>query len=119
MTLVAEGIVHRDLALRSVLLSEPESNGGDKVSVKVSGFVLLLNVYGGAHQTVVGGPTSVRNMASKPLAKERYSELRNGNPLHTSRIVGPKCSPLAESLTPFFPRFTLVWFGLVCTDALP
>ena len=79
--LAAEGIVHRDLALRNVLLFTYEADGDGKVSVKVSDFGLALYLYGGTHQYVAGGPMPLRNMAPESLAKKRFSELSDGNPL--------------------------------------
>ena len=66
--LAEEGIVHRDLALRNVLLFVFDAADVGSLSVKVSDFGLSLSVYGGTHQTVAGGPKPVRYMASATSA---------------------------------------------------
>ena len=84
--LAAEGIVHRDLALRNVLLFGFDADDVEKVVVKVSDFGLSLSIYGGTHKTVAGGPKPVRYMAPESLSKARYSEKSDGETAHPHRI---------------------------------
>ena len=82
--LAAEGIVHRDLALRNVLLFGFDADDVEKVVVKVSDFGLSLSISGGTHKTVAGGPKPVRYMAPESLARARYSEKSDGKPAPSS-----------------------------------
>ena len=74
--LASEGLVHRDLALRNVLLFvfDPDDPTAAGVCVKICDFGLTVNTYGGTHATVAGGPRPIRWMAPESLDKSRYSE---------------------------------------------
>ena len=58
--LASEGLVHRDLALRNVLLFvfDPDDPTAAGVCVKICDFGLTVNTYGGTHATVAGGSHS-------------------------------------------------------------
>ena len=94
--LAAEGIVHRDLALRNVLLFGFDADDVDKVVVKVSDFGLSLSIYGGTHKTVAGGPKPIRYMAPESLSKARYSEKSDGETAHPHRSPPPCADDMAE-----------------------
>ena len=72
--LAAEGLVHRDLALRNVLLFGFDREDVSAVSVKVSDFGLAVSAYGGTHRTVAAGPRPVRYLPPEALEKGRFSE---------------------------------------------
>lgn len=73
--LAAEGMVHRDLALRNILLFAFDKHNVNITSVKVSDFGLTIHVCGGnTHKTVTSGPKPVRWMAPESLRRDRFSE---------------------------------------------
>eukprot|EP00041_Stephanoeca_diplocostata_P033490 m.1108009 g.1108009 ORF g.1108009 m.1108009 type:complete len:710 (-) comp24351_c0_seq3:2151-4280(-) len=72
--LASEHLVHRDLALRNVLLFAFDRENVGVTSVKVSDFGLTVNTGGATHMTVSAGAKPVRWMAPEALRHGRYSE---------------------------------------------
>lgn len=72
--LASEGLVHRDLALRNVLLFEFDENDIDVTSVKVSDFGLAISLYGAADRTVEVGARPIRWFAPESLLYNKFSE---------------------------------------------
>jgi serine/threonine protein kinase len=75
MTAIAEiGMVHRDLAIRNVLLLSYDPTNVGVTCVKVCDFGLSVSTYGKSHRTVVGDTLPVLYMPPESLKKRRYSE---------------------------------------------
>lgn len=72
--LACERLVHRDLALRNVLLFAFDKDVVCATSVKVSDFGLTVSMYGGSHATVSNGVFPIRWMAPEALRRGRFSE---------------------------------------------
>jgi serine/threonine protein kinase len=72
--IAAEGLVHRDLALRNLLLFAFDKDDVNVTSVKVSDFGLTVNTYGNSHKTVSAGAKPVRWMSPEALRRNRFSE---------------------------------------------
>lgn len=72
--LAAAGLIHRDLALRNVLVFGYDARDVSLTSVKVSDFGLTVNAYTATAKYVQGGPKPIRYMAPEALEKGRYSE---------------------------------------------
>jgi serine/threonine protein kinase len=72
--LAGEGLVHRDLALRNILLFAFDKDDVKCTSVKVSDFGLTVNMYGNSHKTVSAGAKPIRWMSPEALRKNRFSE---------------------------------------------
>ena len=67
--LAAEGTVHRDLALRNILLFTFDPEDPTKILVKVSDFGLTININDGTHIYAASGPKPTRWMAPSPSTK--------------------------------------------------
>ena len=72
--LAGEGLVHRDLALRNILLFAFDKDDVNVTSVKVSDFGLTVNTYGNSHKTVAAGAKPIRWMSPEALRRNRFSE---------------------------------------------
>lgn len=72
--LASAALIHRDLALRNILLFNYDESDVSKTSVKVSDFGLTVNAYTATAAYVQGGPKPVRWLAPEALKKGRYSE---------------------------------------------
>ena len=66
-------MVHRDLALRNVLLFRFEPDDVSLTSVKVADFGLTVNMYGANQRTVTDGAKPVRHMAVESLQRAGFS----------------------------------------------
>jgi len=71
------GLVHRDLALRNVLLFAYDPDDVALTSVKVADFGLTVNAYTAKRAYVQGGAMPVRYLSPESLRKGRYSEKSN------------------------------------------
>jgi serine/threonine protein kinase len=65
-------LIHRDLALRNILVFAYDSSDFTRTSVKISDFGLTVNAYTATMRYVAGGPKPVRYLAPEALEKERY-----------------------------------------------
>ena len=72
--LTDQKLIHRDLALRNVLVFALDVNDVGVTSVKVSDFGLTVNSYTAGVKYVQGGPLPVRWLAVEALKRGRYSE---------------------------------------------
>ena len=68
------GLIHRDLALRNVLLFAYNPQDITATSVKVSDFGLSANAYTAMAQYIEGGPKPIRRLSPEALQRGRYSE---------------------------------------------
>lgn len=67
-------LIHRDLALRNVLVFALNVDDAAVTSVKVSDFGLTVNSYTAGFKYVEGGPLPIRWLAPEALRRGRYSE---------------------------------------------
>jgi hypothetical protein len=72
--LAAEKLIHRDLAIRNVLVCAFDPVDVSKMVCKVSDFGLTVNGYTAAYKYVEGGPKPTRYLAPESLERGRYSE---------------------------------------------
>ena len=72
--LAGQKLIHRDLAMRNVLVFGLDMADVTATSVKVSDFGLTVNAYTATHKYVQGGNLPVRYLALESLKKGRYSE---------------------------------------------
>jgi serine/threonine protein kinase len=72
--LAAEKMIHRDLAIRNVLVCAFDVADVNKTVCKVSDFGLTVNGYTAAYKYADGGPKPTRYLAPESLEKGRYSE---------------------------------------------
>jgi TPR repeat protein len=72
--LAAEKMIHRDLAIRNVLVCAFDVGDVSKTVCKVSDFGLTVNGYTAAYAYADGGPKPTRYLAPESLEKGRYSE---------------------------------------------
>ena len=68
------GLIHRDLALRNVLLFAYDPQDVTATSVKVSDFGLSVNAYAETAKYMEEGPKPIRWLSSEALQRGRYSE---------------------------------------------
>lgn len=72
--LALQKLIHRDLALRNVLVFALDMDDVTATSVKVSDFGLTVNAYTASARYVQGGALPIRYLAPESLRKGRYSE---------------------------------------------
>jgi serine/threonine protein kinase len=72
--LALEGIVHRDIAARNVLLSVFDPAAPAATVAKVSDFGMSVSAYGRSSLTVDGGTVPMRWMSPESLERRRWSE---------------------------------------------
>lgn len=72
--LVDAGVIHRDLAIRNVLVFGYDAKDISKTAVKVSDFGLAVNAYTATHAYVQGGALPIRYLSVEALKKHKYSE---------------------------------------------
>ena len=72
--LALEGIVHRDIAARNVLLSIFDPSAPSSTVAKVSDFGMSVSAYGRSSLTVDGGTVPMRWMSPESLQRRRWSE---------------------------------------------
>jgi ubiquitin len=72
--LALEGIVHRDIAARNVLLSVFDPAAPSATVAKVSDFGMSVSAYGRSSLAVDGGTVPMRWMAPESLERRRWSE---------------------------------------------
>lgn len=68
------GVIHRDLAIRNVLVFGYDAEDIGKTAVKVSDFGLAVNAYTATHAYVQGGTLPIRYLSVEALKKHKYSE---------------------------------------------
>ena len=68
-----QNLVHRDLALRNILVFQLNIEDASKTFVKVSDFGLTLDTYSQTHRYVEGGPRPLRWLAPETLKKNKFS----------------------------------------------
>lgn len=71
--LSSEGLVHRDLALRNVLLFGFDKYDVSLTSVKVSDFGLTVHTHGRTHMTVESNTRPTRWLAPESILRQQYS----------------------------------------------
>lgn len=67
-------LIHRDLALRNVLVFDYVADDVAKTSVKVSDFGLTVNGYTATHKYVEDGAKPIRYLSPEALERKRFSE---------------------------------------------
>ena len=72
--LVDQKLIHRDLALRNVLVFALDLADAAATSVKVADFGLTVNSYTAGYNYVQGGPKPIRWLAPESLRRGKYSE---------------------------------------------
>jgi serine/threonine protein kinase len=72
--LAAENMIHRDLAIRNVLVCSFDMADVRKTVCKLSDFGLTVNGYTAAYKYVDGGSKPTRYLAPESLQRGRYSE---------------------------------------------
>ena len=72
--LASHSLIHRDLALRNILLFAYDARNVSVTSVKVADFGLTVNAYTATAKYVQDGPKPIRWMAPEALQRGRYSE---------------------------------------------
>ena len=72
--LAAEGLIHRDLAIRNLLVFGFDAEDVKKTLVKVSDFGLTVNGYTAMQKYVQDGPMPIRYLAPEALKKKKFSE---------------------------------------------
>ena len=72
--LVGQRLIHRDLAMRNVLVFKLDMTDVTATSVKVSDFGLTVNAYTATYKYVQGGTLPIRHLAPESVQKGRYSE---------------------------------------------
>ena len=72
--LALEGIVHRDIAARNVLLSVFDAAAPSATIAKLSDFGMSVSAYGRSSLTVDGGAVPMRWMSPESLERRRWSE---------------------------------------------
>ena len=72
--LADQKLIHRDLAMRNVLVFGLDMADVIATSVKVSDFGLTVNAFTATHKYVQGGALPIRYLAPESLQKGRYSE---------------------------------------------
>jgi serine/threonine protein kinase len=75
MSALAEsGVVHRDLAIRNVLLFAYDPDNVSATSVKLCDFGMSVSSYGNTHRTIAAGELPIRYLPPESLMKRRFSE---------------------------------------------
>ena len=72
--LADQKLIHRDLAMRNVLVFGLDMADVTATSVKVSDFGLTVNAYTATHKYVQGSALPIRYLAVESLQRHRYSE---------------------------------------------
>jgi hypothetical protein len=72
--LASEGLFHRDLAIRNLLVFGFDPEDVSKTLVKVSDFGLTVNGYSATHKVVQDDTMPIRYLAPEALKKKKFSE---------------------------------------------
>ena len=107
--LTDQKLIHRDLALRNVLVFALDVDGVASTSVKVADFGITVNSHTAGHNSVQGGPLPIRWLAPDALRRGKYSEKTDvwacqawgGSPSGSHRSPDqPFPDPLWDVITP-------------------